>query len=66
MGVLSMSQLIGIAVVVIILLALANPRFWRDLKSGHSSMDDVLETGKEDLKIALRNRKKKRSETDSK
>lgn len=61
-----MSQLIGIAVVAIILLALANPRFWRDLKSGRSSMDDVLETGKEDLKISLRNRKKKRSETDSK
>ena len=49
----------GFVVLLIIVLGLSNPRLWKDTKSGHSSMDDVLEQGKEDLKIALRNKKAK-------
>ena len=51
--------ILGGAVVLIIALALCNPRFWRDLKRGHSSMDDVLQEGREDLKAACKSRKKK-------
>ena len=54
-----MELLLGGAALLIIVLALANPRLWRDLKSGHSSMDDVLKEGREDLKAAFRSRKKK-------
>ena len=51
--------IIGGVVLLIVVLALANPRLRRDIKSGHSSMDGVLEQGRADLKDALKNRKKK-------
>ena len=51
---------LGLAVLLIIVLGLSNPRLWKDMKSGHSSMDGVLEQGKEDLKIALRSKKAKK------
>ena len=54
-----LEKLLGGAVLLIIVLALCNPRLWKDLKSGHSSMDDVLQEGREDLKAAFKSRKKK-------
>ena len=41
---------LGLVILLIIVLGLSNPRLWKDMKSGHSSMDDVLKQGKEDLK----------------
>ena len=54
---MGMEAVLGGAVLLIIVLALCNPRLRRDMKSGHSSMDDVLQQGREDLKAAFRNRK---------
>ena len=54
-----LEKLLGGAVILIVVLALCNPRLWKDLKSGHSSMDDVLQEGREDLKAAFKSRKKK-------
>ncbi len=56
---MGIETVLGGAVLLIIVLALCNPRLRKDMKSGHSSMDDVLRQGREDLKDALRNRKKK-------
>ena len=57
-----MELLLTGAVVLIVVLALCNPRLWRDLKSGHSSMDDVLKEGQDDLKAVLRARKHKKTD----
>ena len=54
-----LEKLLGGAVILIVVLALCNPRLWKDLKSGHSSMDDVLQEGREDLKAAFKRRKHK-------
>lgn len=54
-----MGPILGGIVVLIVILALCNPRLWRDLKSGHSSMDDVLKEGRDDLKAAIRAKKQK-------
>lgn len=59
-----MEVFLGGAVLVIIVLALCNPRLWRDIKNGHSSMDDVLGQGREDLKAAWRDRKNKKQDCD--
>ncbi len=55
-----MEWLLTGAVVLIIVLALCNPRLWRDLKNRRGSMDDVMDQGREDLEAALRARKNKK------
>lgn len=57
-----MEPFLGLAAVLIIVLALCNPRLWRDMKSGHSSMDSVLNEGREDLKAALRSKKERKTD----
>ena len=47
---------------LIVIPALCNPRLRKDMKSGHSSMDDVLKQGQDDLKAAFRSKEQK--ETD--
>lgn len=57
-----MEWFLGLAAVVILIGGLCNPRLRRDMKSGRSSMDDVLDQGRADLKDALRARKGKKKD----
>ena len=54
--------LLAVVVVVIVVPALCNPRLRKDLKTGRNSMDDVLQQGHDDLKAALRARKRKKTD----
>ncbi len=57
-----MGAFLGLAVVLIIVLALCNPRLWQDMKSGHSSMDGVLKQGRDDFKAALHSKKNRKTD----
>ena len=59
---MNIEVILGGAALLILVLALCNPRLWRDLKGRRSSMDDVLDRGRADLKDAFRSRKKKDDE----
>ena len=54
---MEVETILGGAALLIIVLGLCNPRLRRYLKNRRSSMDDVLDQGREDLKVALRSKK---------
>ena len=57
--------LLALVLVLIVVPALCNPRLLKDLKTGGSSMDDVLQQGHDDLKAALRAGKQKKKITNN-